>query len=142
MEVYKTPESCLDAGNGVKKPNVFWKIFFWIHVLLSLLIPFVIIESSAVHILDYIDILIFSPLVVVCLFCIAYSKMCFTRKVYTAIFYSYVLWSIFYEVIAPYVLGIPAYGETAIFDFWVIVIPIFLVPTWIALYLLSGDKSA
>lgn len=142
MEVYKPSESSLDTGDGVKKPNVFWKIFFWMNMLLSLLIPFVIMESSAVHILDYIDILIFFPLVVVCLFCVAYSKKIFSRGVYTAIFYLYASWSIFYEVIAPYVLGIPSYGEAAIFDFWVIIIPIFLVPTWVALYLLSRDKSA
>lgn len=141
MEIYKAPESELEDSPIEKKPNIFWKIFFWLNVALVILIPFVIISAEDIHYFDYIDLVVFFPLVLFCLFCYAYSKRFFQTKVYSVIFYVYGLWAIFYEIISSYILGIPSYGRVAEFDLWILLNLLFLVPTFIALYRLSTFKN-
>ncbi|WP_143728963.1 hypothetical protein [Microbulbifer sp. GL-2] len=142
MEIYKAPESNVEIGKIQSTPSVFWKIFFWIHIALILLIPFVFIESSEIHYLDYIDIGIFLPIVIFSLFCYAYSKRPVSTTVFSVFFYLSLPWALFYELIAPYVLGIPSYGEEAVIDFWLVIIPIFLLPTLFAQYSLTKSPNA
>ncbi|WP_045858600.1 hypothetical protein [Teredinibacter purpureus] len=142
MEIYNTPESNVEIDKFQSAPSVFWKIFFWIHIVLILFVPFAFIESKELHYLDYIDAAIFLPIVAFCLYCYAYSKRPIGSKIYSVLFYSYFLWAIFYEGVAPYILEVPSYGEEAFIDLWVIIIPVFLIPTLFAQYMLTKPINA
>lgn len=137
MDVYKAPKSDLGFNLIDNRPNILWRVFFWINVILMLLVPLAIFSSTSIHVLDYIDLFISSPLVLFCLFSYAYSKKTLRPQIYSLCFYTYVLWVILYEVIAPFILGIPSYGEVYVLDSWVLLTLVFVVPSCIAMFRLS-----
>lgn len=137
MEAYKPPKSEVLQAEDSFKPHILWKIFFWFHCLIAISIPFMIISSSEVHFLDYVDSMIFFPIMLFSLFCYVYSKKVVSTQTHKLAFYCYILWAIFYDVIAPYVLGISAYGLEPVIDLSVLLIPAFLIPTFVVLYRLT-----
>lgn len=56
--IYKSPESNLDNGNGVFKRSIWWKVYFYIITLLSLIGMISYLVSDGAGFVDYIEALI------------------------------------------------------------------------------------
>ena len=133
--LYETPKSELLDFEKIKiKVHILWKIFFWIHVLvLPFLIPF-LIKVNTIHILDYIGVLVFL-LNIINLFGYIYSMKLGPNILWRIFCVLYPLWIIFYELISPFILNIPSYGDHTEFNAWLLIPFVFLVPSCIVLYL-------
>ena len=134
-DIYQTPKSELTNDSGIViKPHGFWKVFFWIHVVLSPLLILMIFTTENISGFDYFDLLTF-PFVLAVLFGYVFSKKIGFRIIWKVSCIIYPLWYVFYEIIAPFFLNLPQYGELATFDAYFIVSPLFAIPTCYALYL-------
>jgi len=143
-DIYKTPKSeLIDERNAVKTVHRFWKIFFWLNCLLAPLavLMLFIYEEDELGKLEYIDIVIFIISIM------GLRRFVYARNTSPALFWRcftvvYFLWTVFYMVIAAYILKIPIYGELATLDWYILLDLFFLGPMAIALYLYSfGAKD-
>ena len=134
--IYKAPDSNLSRDDEAEqKPNIAWKIFFWLFTPLMLITIFGILFIENLNALDYIDVFIFL-LTLLGLYGYAFSKKIATRAVWKVVFYTFIIWSVFYEAISPFILNIPQYGVAAEIDMWLLLNIIYL-PLFISLYFYS-----
>ena len=134
-DIYTTPKAnVLDKEESRNIPHVFWRAFFWFHlVLIPLIVVLVVVLSESVGVLDYINLVIF-PFIVLTLFGYGYSKKIGPNIFWRFLCFAYPIWFIYYEFIAPLVLGVPSYGEKVELDFWLALEPVFGVPACFAIY--------
>ena len=93
--IYKPPNSNLSRGHDAEqKPNIAWKIFFWLFAPLMLISIFGMFFIENLNVLDYIDIIIFS-VSLLGLYGYAFSKKIGIKKIWQVVFYSLIIWSIF-----------------------------------------------
>lgn len=131
---YKPPESNLKLDTeNINEPHYLWKIFFWVYAPLTLISVILLLFIENLSIFDYLDMVIYT-IAALGLFGYSFSKALFTQKIWGMFFYLFILWFIFYEVIAPFVLNIPQYGEPAVLDIWLLVY-ILEIPIIACLYL-------
>jgi hypothetical protein len=143
-DIYQTPESNLETKDNIPfKPHGFWKIYFWLSLVMICIIIVSIVGVMAIsdiyifqgaNLLDYID-LVSSIILVIAIYGYAYSKPILSQKIWIASAIVYLIWCIFYLVIAPFVLKIAQYGEQVTFDLLFLIGAVFYIPTCIAIYL-------
>lgn len=149
-DIYQTPESNLETQNEIPfKPHGFWKIYFWLNLVTLCIVIISIIEImtisdiyifEVINILDYIDI-VSSIILVITIYGYAYSKPILTQKIWIASAVTYVIWCIFYVVIAPFMLGIKQYGEQVAFDLFFLGSMVCYIPSCIAIYLYAFKSN-
>jgi hypothetical protein len=117
---YKTPDSSLLAdSNKPSGPNIMWRVLFWLYApLLSIsIIALVFIDQT--NSFDYIDMLV-SSIIAIGLFGYSYSKKIGSRTIWKTLFFILPLWFVFYEIIVPFILEIPRYGEPTQVDYFLL----------------------
>lgn len=139
MNIYRAPESELGDGKVLIIPHRFWKFFFWVSVLISALIPLMLMTIDNLNIFDYADLFVFF-VGVASLYGYVFSRKLGRRVLWRTFSFIYPLWAIFYGVVIAFVLNIPQYGDPAVVDLWLVIDPLFVIPTSIAIYL-YGYKS-
>lgn len=134
-DIYKTPESDLiDPTLIIAKPHGFWKFYFWINIALVPLLLLAIFIFETIGTLDWIDLLTF-PFTLIALNGYAYSKRYASSKIWRMFYIVYLFWTMFYSIIAAYILKIPQWGEVSVIDLWVTIDLVLLVLTLSAIYL-------
>ncbi|MGL6160177.1 hypothetical protein [Microbulbifer sp.] len=134
-DIYKAPSSDLEENTDAKfSPHGFWKLFFWIHVVLTPLVLLVVIFEENISVYDYIDLSVFLFNLVV-LFGYAFSKKIGGRRFWKGFCFAYIAWVIFYEMVAPFLLDIAQYGDPPTFDMYFVLVPLFTIPTACVIYL-------
>lgn len=138
--IYRSPHSLLDEGPDTPSTHWFWKVFFWINALLVPLIfamPFLLENLS---IFDYLDQAAWL-ISLLALFAFAHSKRLFSRRFwrYYAVFY--LLWSLYYAGLAPYLLKLETYGQVSEPDLWSLIDPVFILPTVFCMFLYSRPTN-
>lgn len=118
-EFYKTPKSDLINPKATyAKPHILWKFYFWFNIALALILVLALFVLETVGTLDWVDMFTF-PLTLIALHGYAYSKKYANQKAWRMFYSTYLLWAIFYNVIAAYVLKIPQFGDIPTLDLWV-----------------------
>jgi len=132
--LYKPPESDLEiAGAGINQPNILWRIFFWINVILSPLILLVIFSVDSLNSLDIIDLLFFAVIIRV-LYLYSYARELNHEWVWKILSFLYPIWYLFYEFLGPLTLDMTHYGSPAVIDRYIIISIIFFIPSAYALF--------
>jgi hypothetical protein len=113
---YRPPTAAL-KDSGPPRPNWWWKTFFWITLMLTILFAaaFPFLESLTAF--DYVDFLL-SVIALVGIFGFSHHKQIGRVVFWRYFFYIALLESIFFSVALP-ILGIPRYGSSEI-DFSII----------------------
>jgi len=116
---YKPPKSNIVSEEELNRyyPSVFWKLYFWLSIVLFSLLFIMLglmslglIEESAYNLFDGFDMIVW----VIALFAIyglAWSKKTFTRQFWLIFSHGFALWVLIYTFLFPYVLNMPIYGE-------------------------------
>ncbi|ABC27619.1 hypothetical protein HCH_00721 [Hahella chejuensis KCTC 2396] len=144
-DLYAPPKSQVsDVAMSVKEPNVIWKIFFVICVLLNLIVaPFLImsfIGADYVDLdfnagaLDYFDWLI-QCVMLAGLFGYAFSKRIGMQKLWKAALPVYVVWFVSYAFILPFGFGVYQFNEPPALDWTLVIDPLFTLAVAQAIYL-------
>ncbi len=113
---YKTPESELTTEQTLLPKTLWWKIYFFLIVLLTLAVVAwaVLAEPGVFTLIEVID-LILSVVALVCLFGLAFNKAIGKQVFWKYFFYVNLVSSFIYMGIFP-LLGIKFYGEIAEFN--------------------------
>ncbi|WLQ12501.1 hypothetical protein O5O45_22495 [Hahella aquimaris] len=150
-DLYAPPKSQVSDGSMlVKEPNVIWKIFFVICVLLNLIAaPFLImsfIGDDYLEIdfhagaLDYLDWLI-QCVMLVGLFGYAFSKRIGARTLWKVALPLYVIWFVSYAFILPFGFGVFQFNEPPTLDWTLAIDPLFTLAVAQALYRYSYSSD-
>jgi len=140
-QLFKAPAS--DLGVDVvskERPHLAWRVFFWINVVLSLLVIFVVLFLPKLTLFDYIDSAVFG-VSVLGLYLFSFGKEIKNNLIWKLFFGLYVLWFLFYEFAGPLTIDMTHYGEPSEIDAFIIVSLMFFLPSAYALYLI-GIKSS
>lgn len=138
-QIYKPPESKLIGENELPvKPHIFWRIFFWFHVVVTPLLAPIILDER-LSLFDLIDFGVFI-IIIVGLFGYSYSKKILSRGIWMGIAIIYPFWFLFYEFVLPFVFNLPLYGEFVEFDAWLLLSLLFGIPSGLAFFF-YGYKS-
>ncbi|MBU6954043.1 hypothetical protein [Hahella sp. HN01] len=146
-DLYAPPKSQVSEDViSIKEPNVIWKIFFVVYVLLNLVTaPFLIMSFIGEDYLeidlnaglqDYLDSLI-EWVMLIGMFGYAFSKRIGGRVLWKIALAGYVVWFVLYAFILPFVFGVFPFNEPPALDWTLAIDLLFTLGIAQALYLYS-----
>lgn len=115
MNPYEPPLSHLESSGGKPKNSIWWKLFFWISLLLTLMGVPGLAVTKGLTLLDYAD-FILSVMAVVGLYGFAYYKRIGNVVFWRYFFYATLIETLVFSLMFP-LLGVPRYGAKTL-NYW------------------------
>lgn len=126
---YKPPASSLETPGGGSKISVWWKVFFWLSLIISVPSALGVASIKGLTLLDYADFAL-SLVAIVGLYGFSYGKRIGNVVFWRYFFYAVLVETMIISVVFP-ILGLPRYGSAA-------VTPLYIIEIAIALLILSA----
>jgi hypothetical protein len=112
---YEPPGSPLKGAHGRPRNTLWWKVFFWITLVLTLFTVLGVASIKGVSLMDYVDFAL-SLVAVVGLFGFAYYRPIGGVVFWRYFFYVALVEAVVYSLVFP-ALGVARYGDTSI-TYW------------------------
>ena len=122
---YKPPASSLGTSGGRPRISVWWKVFFWLSLIISVPSALAIASLKGLTLLDYADFAL-SLVAIVGLYGFSYGKRIGNVVFWRYFFYVVLVETTIISLVFP-LLGLPRYGSADITSLYIIEIAIALL---------------
>ena len=138
---YRPPESNLDLPVKQLRESIWWKVYFVLSILMTLLafLGVALVDGLTVSVFDYVD-SGFSLVALIGVFGFAFSIPIGKPDIWSYFFYLFVVETLFYSLALP-ISGEARFGEVAKFDGMYAFETAYLVPLIWALYLYAFKRN-